>query len=104
MGSESVMAGGAGGAAGTCAVDPSSSARYTGRYINISILTYQKQKFAYSVFDTGTLSVHRENGLTVCRRLRVQILFAPFWNPDQKWDVLGCTGMYWDVLVCTGIY
>jgi hypothetical protein len=46
MGSESVMAGGGGGAAGTGAVDPSSSARYTGRYINISILTYQKQKFA----------------------------------------------------------
>jgi hypothetical protein len=102
--SRSVMAGGGGGAAGTGAVDQSSRARYTGRYINISILTYQKQKFAYPVFDKGMLSVHLENRLTVCRRLRAQILFAPFWNPDQNWDILGYTGMYWYVLVCTGIY
>jgi hypothetical protein len=68
------------------------------------IFTYQKQKFAYPVFDTGTLSVHRESRLTVCRRLVVQTPFAPFWNPDQNWDVLGCTGMHWYVLVCTGIY
>jgi hypothetical protein len=102
--SRSVMASGGGGAAGTGAVNPSSRARYTGRYINISIFTYQKRKFAYPVFDTVTLSVHRESRLTVCRRLRVQILFEPFWNPDQNWDVLVCTGMYWDVLVCTGVY
>ncbi len=44
--SRSVMAGGGGGAAGTGAVDLSSRAMYTGRYINISILTYQKQKLA----------------------------------------------------------
>jgi hypothetical protein len=102
--SRSVMAGGGGGAAGTSTVDQSSRARYTGRYINISIPTYQKQKFAYPLLDTGTLSVHLESRLTVCRRLRVQILFATFCNPDQNWDVLGCTGMYWYVLVCTGIY
>jgi hypothetical protein len=102
--SRSVMAGGGGGAAGTCAVDLSSIARYTGRYIKISIFTYQKQKFAYPVFDTSTLSVHWESRLTVCRRLRVQTQFAPFLDPDQNWYVLVCTGMYWYVLVCTGIY
>jgi hypothetical protein len=34
----------------TGAVDLSSRARYTGRYMNISIYTYQKQTFAYPVF------------------------------------------------------
>ncbi len=92
--SRSVMAGGGGEAAGTCAVDPSSRALPGGRYKNISIFTYQKQKFAYPVFDTGKLSVHRESRLTVCRRLRVQTPFAPFWNPDHNWYVLGCTGMH----------
>jgi hypothetical protein len=102
------MAGGGGGAAGTGAVDLSSraraAARLGGRYKNISIFAYQKQEIAYPVFDTGMLSVHRESWLTVCRRLRVQTPFAPFWNPDQNWDVLGCTGMYWDVLVYTNMY
>jgi hypothetical protein len=102
--SRSVMPCGGGRAAGTCAVDQSSRARPGGRYKNISIYTYQKLIFAYPVFDTGTLSVHWETSLTACRRLRVQTLFAPFRNPDQNWDVLGCTGMHWYVLVCTGIY
>ncbi len=105
--SESVMAGGGGRAAGTCTVDQSSRARYTGRYINISILAYQKQKIAYPVFDTGTLSVHWQNRLTVCRRLLVQILFAPYGTLIRNgmyWDVLGCTGMYWYVQVYTNMY
>ncbi len=75
-----------------------------GRYKNISIFTYQKKKFASPVFDNGTLSVHRESRLTVCRRLQVQTPFASFWNPDQNWYVLVCTGMHWYLLVCTGIY
>jgi hypothetical protein len=102
--SRSVMACCWGGAAGTCTVDQSSRARYTGRYMNISIYLYQKQKFANPVFDTSTLSVHLESRATLCRRLPLQNLFAPFWNPDQNWDVPVCTAMYLYILTCTGMY
>ncbi len=112
------------GRSGTGAVDPTSRARYTGRNMNIGSMYTNISIVAYLVFGVCTLAVQSlwECMQIVCRRSRVQNLFASFLNPDQNryvrtgmnWYVPVCTsmyqyvrvhaGMYWYELVCTGIY
>ena len=82
------------GRSGTGAVDPTSSARYTGRIMhnvnidtNISIVTHP-------VSAVCTLAVQWESMRIVCRRSWVQNPFASFLNPEQERYVLVCTGMY----------
>ncbi len=86
----------------TSAVDPTSSARYTGRIMhnvdidtNISIVTHP-------VSGVCTLAAQWESMRTVCRRSLVQNPFAFFFNPDQERYELVCTGMYQYVSVWTG--
>ena len=92
------------GLSGTCAVDLTSRARYTGRNMHNCDISTNISVAPYPVFGVCTLAVQWECMRTVCRRSRIRIPFAFFPNLDQHRYELECTGMYWYVLVCTSMY
>ncbi len=91
------------GRSGTCAVDPTSRARYTGRNMHNYDINTNISVAPYPVFGVCTLVVQWECMRTVCRRSRARIPFAFFFNLDQHRYELGCTGMYSYVPVCTSM-
>ncbi len=92
------------GRSGTCAVDPTSSTRYTGRMMyNVDIDT-NILIVNHTVSGVCTLAAQWECMQIVCRRSQVWNPFASFLNPYQKRYELVWTGIYWYVLVCTSMY
>ncbi len=88
------------GRSGTCAVDPTSSARYTGRIMYNDDIDTNIFIVKHPVSGVCSLAVQWECMRIVCRRSRVRTPFASFLNPDQERYELVYTGMYWYVPVC----